>query len=407
MINPKLRWPIEIRLEQVGQDQVLYMNCPHGLSPQPLVLVRAIAPVVGAIDGTKSVDQILKQFEAVGLSKEMLEQLISLLDQHYFLENDRSREQLKANIQGFKAAPVRQAALAGHVYPASKLELEGEIKRWLESGTAKVKLPNKRLIGLIAPHIDYRRGGKVYGEAYRSLEAEDHDLFVLIGTSHQYSDRLFHLTAKDFETPLGRSACDKPFVEKLAGLFGAERAYADEHLHRKEHSLELQLPFLSLLKPKTKIAPILVGSFHQLLQSNAEPQANSEYNDFVSALTETVGTTIKGGSRVCFVLGIDMAHFGKQFGDQRELTTDSLSQVRSRDEQYLAALVSGNKQAVWNHLAEDGDARKICGFPTVYTVLDVFDRLGIKFEGKIFDYRQAVDVPAGCAVTFASVGMYQ
>ena len=406
MNNPKLRWPIEIRLEQVGQDQVLYMNCPHGLNPQPLVLVRAIAPVVGALDGTKSIIQILKQFEAVGLSKEMLEQLINLLDQHYFLENDRYHQKLNSNIQGFRDAPLRLAALAGQAYPSDRLELEAEIKRWIKFGTPKIKIPSKKLIGLVAPHIDYRRGGKAYGEAYCNLADEEHDLFILIGTAHQYSERLFHLTAKDFETPLGQAICDKPFIHELAKLYGTERSFADEHLHRKEHSLELQLPFLSQLKPKTKIAPILVGSFNQLLQSYAEPQANSEYDDFAGALTEVVSAKMKSGSQVCFILGIDMAHFGRQFGDSDELTPDWLAQVRTRDEQYLAALVSGNKQAVWSHVAEDQDLRKICGFPTVYTVLDVFDRLGLKFEGKIFDYQQAVNVPAGCAVTFASVGMY-
>jgi hypothetical protein len=42
----------------------------------------------------------------------------------------------------------------------------------------------------------------------------------------------------------------------------------------------------------------------------------------------------------------------------------------------------------------------------MYTVLDVFDRLGITYKTEIFDYRQAVDYKTECAVTFAGAGLY-
>jgi len=262
------------------------------------------------------------------------------------------------------------------------------------------------MIGIVAPHIDYLRGGISYGITYQSLAHESHDLYVLIGTSHQYSDLLFHLTAKDFSGPLGLTKCDKIFLEKLAKMYGSERSFADEFLHKQEHSLELQIPFLRRMVDSFRIVPVLVGSFNKMVVAGKRPENFDEYESFAGSLSECLCEVVKAGSRVCVLASVDIAHVGQTFGDSGQLTADFMTRIEARDRIYIESIVEQDKEKMFAHIAEDQDARRICGFPTMYTVIDVFDRMGIKYKADVFDYRQAVDYRTDCAVTFAGIGLY-
>lgn len=225
-----------------------------------------------------------------------------------------------------------------------------------------------------------------------------------MGTSHQYSEFLFHLTDKDFATPLGISACNRRFVQRLATAYGELRSYASEYLHKEEHSLELQLPFLQYANPKAQIVPILVGSFHHMVQAERLPEEYPEYDEFVAALCEAIRAA--SGTRLCVITGVDMAHVGPSFGDRTPLSPEQMEHVKQRDTEYLRTIEQHDRRAMFAHIAEDQDARRICGFPTMYTVLDLFDRLQLPYQAEIYDYSQAVDYQRGCAVTFAGIGLY-
>lgn len=101
-----------------------------------------------------------------------------------------------------------------------------------------------------------------------------------------------------------------------------------------------------------------------------------------------------------------MAHVGQFFGDSGNLTPEFMQKIEARDRSYLDTIMRSDKQALFSHIEEDRDARRICGFPTMYTLLDLYQRLGIGIDTKLFDYRQAVDYPSDCAVTFAGMGLY-
>jgi AmmeMemoRadiSam system protein B len=230
---------------------------------------------------------------------------------------------------------------------------------------------------------------------------------VLIGTAHQYSRNLFHLCAKDFECPIATLACDTQFVTQLAHRYGLARAFQDEFLHKREHSLELQLPFLSALVPGATIVPVLVGGFHSMLARNRYPHEYEEYETFSAALAELIRERVAGGSRVCFVAGVDMAHIGRSFGDEGALSQEKMAEIARRDAEYLVAIEARDKKRLFDHMAEDCDARRMCGFPTLYTVLDVMDRIGWQTECCTVKYEQAVDYVTDCAVTFAGMAMYR
>jgi AmmeMemoRadiSam system protein B len=403
---PKLRWPIDIRMEHLEGQQVLLLTCPLGISPQPLVLVPGVGPILSRFEGTLSIDEITEQFAPYGIKLELVRELASLLDKHLFLANANFFAAEKNQKDQFLAAEVRPAALAGAGYSAVPEELTKEIEKYLAYANGMNSTPSGQMTGLVSPHIDYRRGGISYGLTYSHLQPHDHDLYVLIGTSHQYSKRMFHLTRKTFLTPLGNLPTDAGLVDTIATSYGVERSFADEFLHRREHSLELQLPFIHHLKKTPKVLPILVGSFHHLLNSGKLPNANEEYDAFACALTAALKTRIQAGQRICFIAGVDMAHVGQSFGDKEKLSPEFMHHVQERDKIYLDSITEHAKEKMFAHIAEDEDSRRICGFPTMYTVLDVLERLGTRYSTKVFDYRQAVDYSRECAVTFAGIGLY-
>lgn len=406
MNHPKLRWPIDIRIEKVESQEVLILICPLGVTKAPLALAPAIAPVIACMDGTLSYSDILNRFSPRGLTESLLNQILELLDANLFLATSKFFEAHKIMLETFSAAGDREAALAGLTYAAKKDLLEMEIDSYLANGKTVLKARSESMCGLVAPHIDYRRGSMCYGITYNHLKQEDHHIYIIIGTSHQYGQSVFPLTAKNFVTPLGVLACAKEFVEKLSESYGKERSFAEEILHKKEHSLELQTPFVKKLKGESTIVPILVGSFYGYLQSGKNPEDFEEYDKFASSLSECCKHFTKAGKKICIVAGVDMAHVGKFFGDGENLTAGKMEQIAERDKSYLDFIAKQDKHGLFAHIAEDGDARRMCGFPTMYTVMDLFDRLGIKYSAELFDYRQAVDYASDCAVTFAGMGFY-
>lgn len=416
---PKLRWTLDIRMEEAQGQRVLLLRDPLGIAERPLLLVPEVAPLIAKFDGRIAVEEIAHHFASLGASLELINQLVQLLDDHLFLTTPKYSAAEQAARHAFGQLSVRAPALVGGGYPAEQHALatfvdgylngvnggpgrEGEIARAAHAG---------QMCCLVSPHIDYRRGGQCYGKTFNILRSESPDLYILIGTAHQYSEGLFHLSPKHFQTPLGELSCDLQFVEKLAQLYGRHRSFTDEILHKQEHSLELQLPFLqrieqARLEQAARMVPILVGSFHEMLQAQREPSQYEPYETFAAALTECVSSWSAAGKRVCFIAGVDMAHVGRAFGDSGALTPEYMLQIEQRDRAYLVALESGDKRRLFAHMAEDCNARRVCGFPTMYTVLDVLGRLGWGYKAEVFDYRQAVDYKNDCAVTFAGMGFY-
>ncbi|MCO6431051.1 MAG: AmmeMemoRadiSam system protein B [Deltaproteobacteria bacterium] len=405
---PKLRWPLEMRLESIEDQEVLLINCPIGVATKPLLLIPAVAPILSCFQGNLSVSDITAKFAPHGVSTEIIRELIGLLDEHLFLASPKFFAAQKNMLDEFAAAETRPPSMAGLGYPLEPALLKVQLQKYLNgnSQAGEIASATSSLIGLVSPHIDYRRGSACYGATYRYLEPHCHDLYLLIGTAHQYSRYMFHLSCKHFDTPLGLLPCDKSFVSKLSSLYGADRSFADEILHRKEHSLELQLPFLSYLKPGATIAPILVGSFHQMIASSKHPSHFEMYERFAESLTACLRDHLGEGRSFSFIAGVDMAHVGRSFGDTDSLSPKRMEEVAERDQIYLKAIESQDKEALFSHVAEDGDARRICGFPTMYLVIDVLERLGIKYKAKTYDYRQAIDYDRECAVTFAGMGLY-
>lgn len=154
---------------------------------------------------------------------------------------------------------VRRPAVAGAFYPATPAGLTRSLDTLLDDAPAA---PSDEPLSpaYVVPHAGYRFSGPTAAHVYRRLRRHAADIrrVLLIGPSHFVGLRGAAVPTVDrWSTPLGDLALDTATRDDLtaAGL-----AAADDEPHRKEHSLEVQIPFLQrVLPPTVTVLPIAVG----------------------------------------------------------------------------------------------------------------------------------------------------
>jgi AmmeMemoRadiSam system protein B len=257
----------------------------------------------------------------------------------------------------------------------------------------------------MSPHIDFHRGGSSFAWAYdRVVTDSQSKLFIILGTAHTPLQSFYSVSRKDFDTPLGTACTDCNFVDSLAKRLGdPDNIFRDELPHRHEHSIEFQTLMLQYVlgdRRDYKIVPILVGSFHRFVQHGRLPNESPAVADFIAALRETV---LEAGEHVCFVGGVDMAHIGQQFGDPELLDDARLKSQWTDDQNLLIKACAGDAAGWFSHVAEQGDANRICGLAPMYTLLETVKPT----RGELLKYDQAVADDRTSCVSFASVAFYE
>lgn len=150
---------------------------------------------------------------------------------------------------------IREPAVAGILYPADPEALGEDIGRLLAVAPVDAPVPK----ALIVPHGGLRYSGIVAGAAYGALApaAERITRVVLVGPLHRNAvDGLVVPESDVFATPLGHVPVDVAGVVQLLELPFVRCWDAP---HRREHSLEVQLPFLQVLVHRLRVVPVLVG----------------------------------------------------------------------------------------------------------------------------------------------------
>ena len=307
-------------------------------------------------------------------------------------------------LERFRAAGVRPPACAGGVYPADAAALRRALDGYLAragggvpamagpatAGTSFSLSPaagegrgegeesTRPLRFLVAPHIDYARGGASYARAYRAIRASDADLFVVFGTAHVTPPRLFTLTRLDYRTPLGVAATDRQVVAALASALGEEALFADELAHRDEHSCELQLPWLQhLLAPRPfTVVPVLCSSITPLRDPSAATAG------FHAALARATA-----GRRACFIAAADLAHVGPAYGDARPPTPGELRTLETEDRRALARVAAGDADGFHREAVRDDARRRLCGVAPIHAALRASGVRG----ARLVDYAQWTD----------------
>src|SRR5215470_14153559 len=152
-------------------------------------------------------------------------------------------------------AEVRKAAVAGSWYPGTASALSDAVDRHLSRASADLPADVVDVVAIVAPHAGLMYSGLVAAHAYRLLRGRTFDVAVLVGPSHFVGfEGVSVYPAGGIETPFGIA----PIEESVAAaLLSASIVHEHVAAHAREHSLEMQLPFLERLAPAVPIVPLV------------------------------------------------------------------------------------------------------------------------------------------------------
>jgi AmmeMemoRadiSam system protein B len=188
---------------------------------------------------------------------------------------------------------VRPAAVAGSWYPGTARALAAAVDSHLINATrdGAGDLAGD-LVALVAPHAGLVYSGPVAAHAYRLLSGRTFDVAVLVGPSHFVGfDGVAVCASGGFDTPFGVAPIDADCAAALLRAAPIVREYAPAHT--REHSLEMQLPFLQRVAPGIRIVPLVMGW---------------QTADTIRALADGLETVLRG-RHALLVASTDLSHY--------------------------------------------------------------------------------------------------
>ncbi len=202
----------------------------------------------------------------------------------------------------------REPAVAGTFYPGNASALQQEVTQLVQ-----VQEERHELLACIAPHAGYVYSGGVAGKLYGHLDIPRRVL--VIGPNHTgVGAQVAVAPHQRWGTPLGDRALDSSFVKALVEKSAA--ATLDAGAHWREHSLEVQLPFLFERRPDLEFTPLCLG--HLPLDQCLE-------------LGEILATLILDlGEPVGIIASSDMSHYLSD-EDARRLDRHAIEAALTRD----------------------------------------------------------------------------
>ena len=256
---------------------------------------------------------------------------------------------------------VRPAAVAGSFYPGPRRTLEASVDRMLQVPQRREGRPK----ALVAPHAGYVYSGPIAASAYAQLREPLPTRVVLLGPAHFELVRGLALPACDaLETPLGTIPVDAAGVAALAGLRCVVQSAA---AHRREHSLEVQLPFLQRVLPQFSLVPLAVGH-----------ASDDEEAQVLDALW--------GGPETLIVISTDLSHY-LPYAEARQIDGETARAVVACDPQLAS--------------------EQACGSVGLRGFLQVAKRRGLRAE--LLDLRNSGDTAGdkGSVVGYGAFAFYE
>ena len=397
MEYPRVRWIEAHPFKDEGREMVL-LNDVEGIMENSLIVSKDILFIISLMDGSRSLRDIQAQYMRICgelLYMERLEEIVAAMDQNYLLFNENYRSQLVHLKMEYENTSVRKPALAGISYPANRMDLLVALDEMFKATPEKKN--HGELAAILAPHIDYTRGINVYQQVYPYLRHNSKPLIVVFGTCHHMTEKIWNISLKDFETPLDIA----PVTQELRSLVlhnDVLRDYINEWPHRKEHSIELQIPLIQFnMLNDFEILPILTGSMQEYIEGVRDIN-----DDTLTGLADNLRDVLNAyGKPYIIIAGADLAHIGAQFGDPYPLDSFSLARSKTKDEEILACVKEIDAQSFFDAIKRERDARRICGLTPIYFLL----RLMEDCKAEIVSYDQWTDGKS--SVSFAGAVFYK
>ena len=271
---------------------------------------------------------------------------------------------------------IREPVVAGAFYPDNPEVLSRDVKRYLEN--AKKEKLEGEIVALISPHAGYMYSGQVAAYTYKLIEGKAFDSVVVVAPSHHALFKGASLYDRGgYRTPLGVVPVDMDLSKKMMEKRKEIQFLPDAH--SKEHSLEVQVPFLQVVLKSFKLVPIVM-----------EPYWSWETCQYLaSAIAETVR-----GKKVLLIASSDLSHF-HSYDQAVKLDKIVLNHIERFDPEGLNRdLKNGRCEA--------------CGGGPIISIMLAAKALGAN-KGKVLKYLNSGDVTGdrGRVVGYAAGVFYK
>jgi MEMO1 family protein len=250
---------------------------------------------------------------------------------------------------------VRKPAVAGRFYPADSAVLRGDLHSYLS--------PAPQLVSAIAcmvPHAGYTYSGAVAGAVFSRIAMPSR--CIILCPNHTGRGHPLSLMAEGaWRTPLGDASINHELADNLLQAFPA--LTHDPEAHRFEHAIEVELPFLQLIRPEITFVPIVVGTSRLIL---------------LEQLGEAIAKVVQNfGHKILIIASSDMNHY----------EDDTTTRIKDRKaiEKILALDPAGLHETVIN------ESISMCGFGPTVAMLTAANRLGAK-KAELMQYATSGDV---------------
>jgi AmmeMemoRadiSam system protein B len=188
---------------------------------------------------------------------------------------------------------VRPSPIAGSWYDRDPDRLRESIESYLNN--AVIPEIQGDVVGLVAPHAGHIYSGATAGYAFKTVMSKSFDLVAVLSPYHDFHFAPLLTTAHEaYQTPLGKMEVDRATLDKIEKELIPSDLSLIPIAQDREHSLEIELPFLQLaLKKPFLLVPIMV---------------RTQKPEQVHALAIALAHSLKGKSAL-LVASSDLSHF--------------------------------------------------------------------------------------------------
>ncbi|MCA9306319.1 MAG: AmmeMemoRadiSam system protein B [Phycisphaerales bacterium] len=388
--KPRLR-QVEGFPFQQEEKVLLGLRDPHQVSREMVFVAPQAQHILPHMNGANSLDDIA---EAVGhgLTSEMLKPFVAQLDQACLLFGPRFDalvRDMRAEFDASGSLPSGASADMADALTAQKLgeaatdeakaqhgaaNLIEAMDKWFEEAGKMIDLPiiEQLPTAIVAPHLDYFRGWINYAAMYAPLRGLPRpDRVVILGTNHFGFATGVCGCDKGLETPLGACDFDGDFaalVNKHLGSENAAKLIEHRYDHDREHSIELQLPWIQHVfgADESGAFPRVYAALIHDPTRNAGQSYDGKGLDldvFVDALRAALS---EAPGRTLVVSSADLSHVGPMFGDQINLVEESeerkqfLKNMEETDRRLTTLLRTGKVDEMIASLAWEQNATRWC-----------------------------------------------
>lgn len=434
----------------IGEQMALGLADARQISDKVVFTAPAAQYVLPLMDGQRGLDEIVTAVGR-GLNRPILEQLVAQLDDAGLLFGpvfESLVSKVRADFDSSEILPPGSTAQFADMLADQVLLARGKEQGLPEGTPATATIEEKETIAaeklrevfdqfidtalkdvekpsldtlpkaIVVPHIDYPRGWMNYAHAWGRLRVVDRpDRVIILGTNHFGEATGVCGCDKGFSTYFGACELDRGLVDSLRRALGpenAEKLFRNRYDHEREHSIELQIPWIQHILGQDEAGnycKVFAALIHDPSVNNGESYDSKglALQPFVEALRKAIDEV---GGKTLVISSADLSHVGPAFGDQQPLHADAegdeakaaeefRNRVFQNDREMLAMVVENKPEELVSAMAWQQNPTRWCSTGNLVATLMLVQPQSVE----MFNYAAALDQQTRSMVSHCAMAL--